>query len=303
MNCKINASRYAASLRLLVRLAAGLLIAFAPLRASAKEFSKVVVFGDSLSDNGQLFALSGGAFPPFPYFQGRFSNGPVWIENLAARLGVPLEDHAFGGAFTDASNINSSFVPGAPGMQTSVAAYLATQPRLDPKALYVIWGGANDYLNGFQTNPNIPVSNIVAEVLALDARGAKSFLIPNLPDLGSLPVTLSSPFGPLFNQLTAFHNAILAGAVQSLRSTQHGDKIYFMDANALVRNIRANPSAFGFTNVNDAAISVFPFSAEGYLFWDAVHPTAAGHVELSNLAFNIVGREEKHGQEDDDNDD
>src|SRR5437588_8056906 len=75
--------------------------------ANADKYRRLVVFGDSLSDNGNLFALTG--FPPAPYYMGRFSNGPVWVEDLAQYLDVPLDDYAFGGANTDATNINGPF--------------------------------------------------------------------------------------------------------------------------------------------------------------------------------------------------
>jgi thermolabile hemolysin len=299
---KFNASLHAATRRMLLGLIAGIVIACVPSASFAKEFSKIVVFGDSLSDNGQLFALSGGTFPPFPYFQGRFSNGPVWVEDLAVRLHVPLEDHAFGGAFTDANNIDSGIVPGAPGMQTSVADYISSHGRLDPRALYIVWGGGNDYLNGFQFDPSIPVGNIVAEIRALAAAGAKSFLIPNLPDLGSVPATLGTPFSDLFNQLTGAHNAILAGALESLHAALHGDKLYLMDDNALVRDMRANPAAYGFSDVSEPAIAVFPASAAGFLFWDAIHPTSAGHEALAGLAIRTLDRHLDHGHDDDDDD-
>src|SRR5689334_18901018 len=66
--------------------------------ADASPITSVVVYGDSLSDNGNLFAAVG--FPPPPYFHGRFSDGPVAVEQLAASLGVPLFDFAVGGATT-----------------------------------------------------------------------------------------------------------------------------------------------------------------------------------------------------------
>ena len=66
-------------------LASGLLtislIWSSPVAASV--FSQIYAFGDSLSDNGNVFAATGMGFPPAPYAQGRFSNGPVWAENLA----------------------------------------------------------------------------------------------------------------------------------------------------------------------------------------------------------------------------
>lgn len=58
----------------------------------APRFSKLYVFGDSLSDAGNTYKASydpvlGVGFPPPPYAQ-RFSNGPVWVEYLGQKLGL-----------------------------------------------------------------------------------------------------------------------------------------------------------------------------------------------------------------------
>jgi outer membrane lipase/esterase len=45
---------------------------------SAAAFTNVIVYGDSLSDNGNLYALMGEP-PSSPYWMGRFSNGPVTV--------------------------------------------------------------------------------------------------------------------------------------------------------------------------------------------------------------------------------
>ena len=60
--------------------------------AHAGPFSDMVVFGDSLSDTGNVASLTtavfGSTFPAYPGAVGRFSNGPVWVETLAAGLGL-----------------------------------------------------------------------------------------------------------------------------------------------------------------------------------------------------------------------
>lgn len=281
--------------RMLLRLTAGVVFAVLTLSAGADNFKKVVVFGDSLSDNGNLFRLSGGAFPPAPYFQGRFSNGPVWVEDFVRRIDGELEDHAFGGAFTGALNSDSAVVPGAPGMATSVAAYLLAHKHAEPEALYVVWGGANDYFNGL-TNPFATVGNIAAEVDALANAGARTFLIPNLPDLDALPATLT--LDPVtrggLNFLTAVHNAVLAGAIQNLQLAHPKVTFYLMDVHTFVAGIRANPADFNLTNVSDRAIFVSPSTALGYLFWDDVHPSVVGHRLLSDLALDTVNPSRKH---------
>src|SRR5438270_12307648 len=83
---------------------------------SAATYSSVVVFGDSLSDNGNLFAASGGLVPQVPYYNGRFSNGPVAVEQLSGLLGVPLLDFALGGATTGVGNQIDGGTQGALGL-------------------------------------------------------------------------------------------------------------------------------------------------------------------------------------------
>src|ERR1039458_1699715 len=80
-----------------LRLALGL--SSLSMVAQAGSFNAVVVYGDSLSDNGNLFAATGQ--PGWPYYQGRSrSDGPVAVEQLAAALDAPLLDFAWIGATT-----------------------------------------------------------------------------------------------------------------------------------------------------------------------------------------------------------
>ncbi len=73
--------------------------------AASPTYDNLIVFGDSYCDVGNIFALTGGAEPAAPYYNGRFSNGPIWLDHVAGFLGVPLKasalggtDYAFGGA-------------------------------------------------------------------------------------------------------------------------------------------------------------------------------------------------------------
>ncbi len=68
--------------------------------------SRVVVFGDSLSDIGNIDDATLGVVPGRTYYNGRFSNGPAWVERLASDLGAPPlgpstaggDNFAYGGA-------------------------------------------------------------------------------------------------------------------------------------------------------------------------------------------------------------
>ena len=74
------------------------------------------IFGDSLSDTGNMFALSSTQIPPQPpYFGGRFSNGPNWVDQVASQTGSGavnnvfethsltngIDNFAVGGSYTD----------------------------------------------------------------------------------------------------------------------------------------------------------------------------------------------------------
>ena len=61
----------------------------------AAPITDIVAFGDSLSDTGNLFTLTSVAGQPGfplspPYDNGRFANGPIWLEVLADGLGTAL---------------------------------------------------------------------------------------------------------------------------------------------------------------------------------------------------------------------
>lgn len=285
------------------RLVAALAMLVAlPTASSAAGFSQLVVFGDSLSDNGNVYAATGGAYPPFPYYNGRFSNGPVAVEVMAATLGVPLLDLAYGGAttgFVTASTpnyINHAYfpVPVLPNMQDTLQSYLAGTGGLsDPNALYVVSGGANDIFYGLDMSLDMPtvlataVSNLVTISATLVGTGATHLLVPGLPDLGLTPFFRG--FGPAGTaagtMISMSFNDGLRGALGAYLPA--GTWQYF-DTFGLFNEVVADPAAFGFTNATDACLVVSPPSLCGltsdaqneYVFWDSVHPTAATHQIL-----------------------
>ena len=118
--------------------------------ASAQDYGRIVTFGDSLSDNGNLYAAIANPTSP-PYFQGRFSNGPVWVELLGwtqARVGGSLTgsyNSAYGGSRTD------NTVPFPTGMRAQITNYLGAGGAFDSDDLVTIWGGANNIFQGLPT--------------------------------------------------------------------------------------------------------------------------------------------------------
>lgn len=297
--------------------ALALLLWLAPAVASAAPITSLYVFGDSLSDQGNAFTLTGG-FPPAPYAQ-RASNGPVAAERLAASLGVPLAPSELGGTnyavvgattgpvlFTGlgvtADNIsavlyNQPALLGT-GLLNQVAEFLLTGPVSDPSgSLFLVWAGANDlFANPSAATAMNAVSNISNAIATLYGDGARQFLVPNLPDLSLTPSGLAqSPATRAALQgLSVFFNTVLAGSISNL-SGLPGIDITSFDAFALLSAIAANPGAYGFTNTsapcltgNLAVAGVVCGTPESYLFWDSVHPTAATHAVVGHAFATAV---------------
>jgi phospholipase/lecithinase/hemolysin len=262
--------------------------------ARAEPFSGMVVFGDSLSDTGNLFTFTGEAVPASPpYFQGRFSNGPVWVEHLLSLLDVDpdlLVNFATGGATSGTTNITASE---APGLLTQIDAFAASGSPVDPEALYVVWAGANDFL-GNVADPEAAittaVTNIATAISTLAALGASTILVPNLPDLGKVPEIRESGDAALIAGATALvvaFNDALAATLDNLAAMLEIDLIP-LDVFALLEDIVADPAAFDLVNVTDRCLSADQTTIcdtpEQHLFWDGDHPTAAGHSLLADAA-------------------
>ncbi|MBD2244269.1 SGNH/GDSL hydrolase family protein [Nostoc sp. FACHB-888] len=249
---------------------------------------EIYVFGDSLSDTGMVFRATGGMYPPNPtYFQGRYSNGRVWIEYLAESLHLSSKqtnNFAYGGSTT--GSVGNNYVP---SLLNQVQSFTQTHQQTNSDALYVLWAGANDYLQGV-SNATIPVKNVTTAINSLTDVGAKKILVANLPDLGQLPATKNSTNSVNLSALTQAHNQGLRRSLKII-SQQHSDlEIVILDANTLYRDAIANPATFNFTNVISPCLSSGRTcgNPDQFLFWDGIHPTAAAHRIIGEAAFSTI---------------
>jgi thermolabile hemolysin len=260
-----------------------LLIASLPVHGEM--FANIVAFGDSLSDNGNLYRLTNGVIPDSDYFEGRFSNGPVWVEYLEAQMGADLEDLAYGGASTD------GFIP--PGLGAQIAAWQAQGSS--SQGLFTVFAGANDYLLLSRTDAPKAVSNIMAGLETLAGDGASRILVLNLPDLALTPSLLSQSAGTRARASTysVDFNQNIAESLVSFSGNHPGVVIYFLNVYDLFEKLVSDPVRFGFQNASESSPNFgVDYQNEGrYVFWDGLHPTTEAHAFLAQEASALLSKD------------
>lgn len=272
----------------------GLWIPQSAIASSLDTIDQLNIFGDSLSDAGNIFTLSQGAFPPSPPYAQKFSNGPLWVEAIAADLGLspaisssavpsilsgaiaPPADginYAVAGSFSSDVNVGG---PPLPGLQQQIATFSALSQAGAPpssNALHILLAGGNDYNEAILSATSAAdlaglaeqvTNNIVGATSALFSAGAKNVLVSNLPNLGLQPFADSvNEFNPqganILSALSSEHNQLLSQKLAALKSTllSTDASITEFDLESITSEIAANPSAFGFENAEESCLTNF----------------------------------------------
>jgi phospholipase/lecithinase/hemolysin len=295
-----------------------LLIAIA---VQAQQYTKIVVFGDSLSDTGNdavLSVLQFGVPVPGPvadYTLGRFTDGSdtlppalnyfgVWVEQLAAALPAhpavvaSLQggtNYAFGFAKTGSGTTLLTFEPGfsieVENIGQQIDDYMATHPQIDNHTLFVVWAGANDVLEA--SSPGDVVNgalNEVKDIQRLISAGATQFIVPNLPPLGLTPrFNGSKSTLAAANSASALYNATLDAGVSLLPLLNFGRRLTINRLNtfALLKEVVASPASFGLLNATDSSQGML-VDPDTFLFWDDLHPTTRGHNIVAMTALQLI---------------
>jgi len=275
--------------------------------ASAQRVGRIVAFGDSYADTGNLFRLLGVA-PPAVYANGRFSNGTNFVDTMAQILGVRDDNFAIGGAFTNNGNING---PGIPGFVTEYQSFLAgggpaAFPRVTgtfaPTDLLVLSIGGNDARAYEKSLGNTPTAAQITTLLAgvpaqatqkvaetkigldaLVAAGARNITFL-AGDTGRLPEVVGQPIAQVG---TAYSSAFNSGMQPVLAGyAAKGVIVNYLDLNKIGDQVAANLNAFGLQSAGAcpvACVTTNPELLDKYLFYvDNLHLTSAG--------FAIVGK-------------
>ena len=283
----------------------------APAVAAPSSFSRTVFFGDSLTDSGHFRPVLVGINPQAGV-AGRFTTNPglVWAEFLSLHYGTDAtangngqggDNYAVGGARVATDSVGA--LGATPAMTTQLAGYLAANGgRADANALYTVWGGANDLFAvaagaPAQTTIGQAVAGQVGMVSSLKLAGAQYVLVPNLPDIGITPQFLAA--GPAAQAqatgLAMAYNNALYGTLAA-----QGLEVIPLDTFGILRELAANPAAYGFANATGMACQsgqsiscvptefVTPDAANSYVFADGVHPTTRTHEILAQYTASVI---------------
>ncbi|WP_417727232.1 SGNH/GDSL hydrolase family protein [Roseovarius sp.] len=270
-------------------------------------FSDLVVFGDSLSDPGNIFAITGGTVPdPTLYPNGQFTNGNTWASQLGANFASGT-NFAFGGARAVANpeplggdtDDNTDAIPDFAAQRD---LFGLTAPSLGPNPLAAVWFGGNDLRAGL-ANPaslgaviSAAVTEIVTGVGDLFSRGLTDVLVFGLPNLGRIPEVTSldaflasigaAPAGSAIAGATAATQGFNAALRSGLSTLTPLGNVQFLDTFALFEDILADADALRFTNTTDACIlTLVPATDcatdQGFVFHDSIHPTDRVHALIA----------------------
>lgn len=289
--------------------AASLVLALGASAQTLRSFSGQYTFGDSLSDSGNLYALTGRQLPPAPYFNGRFSNGPVFTELLGnpIRAAAPLSTRGTNLNFAVGGS-NVGLPNGLPTVDDQISIYRVQGFAPQPQDLFTIQGGANDLLSYIPLAAANPVSFeqvsfTTGRILGLDTEllallGAKTIVVGGMPNLGATP-RYARGSAALAQQATRVSNAFNGGLLTEVKriAARYTDvSIVYFDMYAIMDRVVADYQALGFSNVSSFYLA--PTAQGGgagdpnnYVFFDDIHPTARTHALLAAIVIEQLNPE------------
>lgn len=288
--------------------------------AIAAPLHKIVAFGDSLSDNGNLYRYMHEQIPLSPpYFEGRFTSGPVWVEHVAAHYfpsnpEAHLVDYAFGGSGIDPEEDEEDDIDDGAmlTLKSQIDSYLlAHHDKADPSNLYTVWMGSNNYLglpDDGDAEMELVLNGIHKELVHLAESGAKHIMVLGLPNLGAIPMAAEFEAEEELSNLSLTHNKKLEEDVHELEEIYPEVQWFYYDVNALLEEALMHPEQYGFEDVTGTcyeAIDYTPSSqpilsmasrvkpqmgaesdvCDTFLFFDPVHPAGRSHEHIAREAI------------------
>ena len=285
---------------------------------------QIAYFGDSLSDDGNLFgyalklidpvALEGRVGPT-----GAATDGPTHATITASLMGIPVQN--FSVAAAEVKNVQdlNSVLQGYGLMDDLIAPpddplldldinltgqvdrFLAANAGQDLSDTTVFLQiGANDYnevdldseqvFRDLSDMRDVVIDGIIAETERLAEAGVGKILIVNLPAGEFLPgATQVDPiFVTVGNVIFSIHNRVLTRAVDKLADA--GLPVEMMDLRQITSALTDDPRSFGFVAPWDARVTdpevLARYDPDQVFAWDDLHPTTAAHGVIA--AFNAL---------------
>jgi phospholipase/lecithinase/hemolysin len=258
-----------------------------------KRFTNVVIFGDSLSDTGNVYNLTNGTWPISPpYYLGRFCNGPNWVDKLNIS---EISNYAYGSATTD-----NNFVQGftklntipVPGVRQQIAMYFNNTNKSNinfPSTLYILWAGGNDFIfNSSLTIPSI-INSLMNSVRDLLASGAKNILVFNQPPFYAFPYISQLNQTALFTALTYLGNNATQMDINAIQNNYRNSSVQIFDIYTVITRILSNNSSTFSNTVNNCwnefnltAVQILCPDPSKYVFLDTYHFTTLVHQLIAD---------------------
>lgn len=268
-------------------------------------FDKITFFGDSLTDNGNLYQWM--RLPSSPYYYGRFTNGLVWSDTLIMHyneLGIDTQyaNFAVGGEtiyhHNDQFHLPKTFWNSITDYKTW---YLTSDKSIHQNSLFFIWLGANDYVNGVkdaEEETSTAVENLKNGLINLIDLGARQLIVLNLPELSKLPYSRMKNMQKVHEEVTKKHNDKLKAMVDDLRGQYQNAQIELYDTNDPVNKIISGEAGIPLKNTTDSCWTggykdnigdekPCP-NPDEYFFWDILHPTTIVHDYIAKKAIELV---------------
>jgi len=282
-------------------------------------YSRMFVFGASLVDPGNHFAVTGEtAHPPFELIDAsygvgghHFSNGRTWVEVLAEEMELTkwakpayrnpvFGNYAFG--YSRARDIEPD--PMEPSLFDQVQDWKdngyctgdPTNPMND--TLFIMdsaYADGIDLMNAADEAESNAVlqdwlGSIAANIFALYQCGAHNLLVAYLPDMAA-PMVPEDDKGYATAASALFNYMFLSDIIDTYSSPPFNMNVSTVDVFAFTTTVTATPQAFGFANATDTCVT--PYVVAGafcedpdvYFWWDALHPTKKLHAMLGEFAM------------------
>ena len=284
-----------------------ILLIFSTWTQAETSFSQVFVFGDSLSDTGNLASISNDF--PFPYYMNRVSNGPVAVETLAAKLGLSVDASLHLLSLNEGSNYavarGNAYGDEIFDLGTQLYGFYANHGFVAPAdALYVLFIGGNDVRDAALLEPDLAVAQSLVKAAAMEVRhaiesltqaGARSFLLVNAPNISVIPETRFYASGnpSLIDRallLSELYKELLHDTAEQLEANSHINISEF-DLFKFFNKLLKKADKYGFSNATEACFSTLIYQDEEapfhpdcnygmnfdqFIFFDEIHPTRTG---------------------------